>query len=77
MRRSGKHARMKNVKKNSKKQRFTTFCISGADVLPSQYLEPAKFAILRILDLVDQNLSKFDDFGVVGKLTTRSIQIDD
>ena len=34
-----------------------------------------KICDIRILDLVDQNLSKFDDFGVVGKLTTRSIQI--
>ena len=42
------------------------------------YLEPTKFVILlRILDLVDQNLSKFDDFGVFGKLRLRSIQIDD
>ena len=53
-------------------------CITGCwIVLPSKNLEPTKFVILRILDLVDQNLSKFDDFGVVGKLTTRSIQIDD
>ena len=30
-------------------------------------LEPAKFAILRILDFVEWNLSKFDDFGVFWK----------
>ena len=42
-----------------------------------QNLEPTKFVVLRILDLVDQNLSKFDDFDVFGKLRLRSIQIDD
>ena len=41
-----------------------------------QYLKPFKtFVILRILDLVDQILSKFDDFGVFGKLRLRSTQI--
>ena len=36
-----------------------------------------KICDIKNLDFVDQILFKFDDFGVVGKRTTRSIQIDD
>ena len=36
-----------------------------------------KICDIKNFDFVDQNLSKFDDFGVFGKLGLRSIQIDD
>ena len=51
------------------------FCYCGRKIVAS--LEPVDPQNLRYknFDFVDQNLSKFDNFGVVGKLRLRSIQI--
>ena len=47
------------------------------DAAMNIFFRTHKICDIRILDLVDQNLSKFGDFGVFGKLRLRSIQIDD
>ena len=46
---------------------FTEAFTAAKAASPQCNLEPTKFVILRILDFVDQNLSKFDDFGVFWK----------